>query len=87
MKLSLSFLAVILAVANCKHTFLGTNVQRPLLQHSVVKYSANVITKRIEHFHYTVPQPQQQLGKVIQAQAPQIRGEKCDIPMVETVSI
>ncbi|KAJ2949601.1 hypothetical protein O0L34_g15523 [Tuta absoluta] len=64
MKLTLSFFVVILAVVNCKHTFMGTNVQRPLLEHKVIKYSANVITKRIEKFHYTVPQ--KHFGQVIQ---------------------
>ncbi|XP_023943134.1 uncharacterized protein LOC112049484 [Bicyclus anynana] len=52
------FIAVLIAAAvisDCKHTFMGTNVQRQKLIHRHVKYNSHMFQKRVEYLNYTVP--------------------------------
>ncbi|CAK1542329.1 unnamed protein product [Leptosia nina] len=49
------FIIAIVVFVECNHTFMGTNVYRPLIFHKNVKYSSNLWRKRVENFTYTVP--------------------------------
>ncbi|XP_026727769.1 uncharacterized protein LOC113493933 [Trichoplusia ni] len=39
----------------CGHTFMGTNIMRPVLLHQDVKYPSRMFRKRVEFFNYTMP--------------------------------
>ncbi|XP_047506038.1 uncharacterized protein LOC125050325 [Pieris napi] len=49
------FVIAVFVFVECKHTFMGSNVFRPLLLHRNVRYSSNLWRKRVENFTYTIP--------------------------------
>lgn len=58
------FTAVVLV--ECGHTFLGTNVQRPMVYHRHVRYGLKFFSKRVENLHFIMPQVEKMAGRVIQ---------------------
>ncbi|XP_059056140.1 uncharacterized protein LOC131850011 [Achroia grisella] len=46
---------IAVVVVECGHTFLGTNIQRPLVQHHRAKYNSNIFRKRVEYYNFTLP--------------------------------
>uniref|UniRef100_A0A2A4JML9 MBF2 n=1 Tax=Heliothis virescens TaxID=7102 RepID=A0A2A4JML9_HELVI len=57
--------AVVLAV-ECSHTFLGTNVLRPMVYHHNVQYSSKVFRKRVENMYFALPAVPSNAGRAIQ---------------------
>ncbi|RVE54240.1 hypothetical protein evm_001067 [Chilo suppressalis] len=66
MKLYIALLLAAVAVVECGHTFVGTNVMRPQVYHSNVYYSSLVFRKRIENLYYVLPTLPANAGRVIQ---------------------
>ncbi|CAG9790812.1 unnamed protein product [Diatraea saccharalis] len=66
MRLYIGFLLVVVAVVECGHTFIGTNVQRPQVYHNMVRYDSLVFRKRIENLYYTLPALPANAGRAIQ---------------------
>ncbi|XP_045775410.1 uncharacterized protein LOC123874211 [Maniola jurtina] len=57
MRLYLFLAALVAAVViiECKHTFLGTNVQRQKVFHKNVKYGSYMFQKRVETLKFSMP--------------------------------
>ncbi|XP_022129275.2 uncharacterized protein LOC111003188 [Pieris rapae] len=49
------FVIAVFVFVECNHTFMGSNVFRPLLFHRNVRYTSNLWRKRVENFTYTIP--------------------------------
>ncbi|XP_052758409.1 uncharacterized protein LOC116412677 [Galleria mellonella] len=54
MKIIILILSAVVFV-ECGHTFMGTNVLRPLVQHHKAKFSSYIFRKRVEYYNYTLP--------------------------------
>ncbi|KAL0820957.1 hypothetical protein ABMA28_005614 [Loxostege sticticalis] len=66
MKLFCLFVVILVAVVECKHTIIGTNVQRPQVYHAIVEYHAWAFRKRVENLYYTMPNLPANAGRTIQ---------------------
>ncbi|XP_028169352.1 uncharacterized protein LOC114359258 [Ostrinia furnacalis] len=66
MKLFCISLLVLVALVECKHTFMGTNVLRPQLYHAIITHHALVFRKRVENLSYTIPNLAGNAGRTIQ---------------------
>ncbi|CAB3244096.1 unnamed protein product [Arctia plantaginis] len=53
-------------MVECHNTFIGTNVQRPLVYHHNVEYSSKVFRKRVENLYFMMPQIPANTGRAIQ---------------------
>lgn len=53
-------------IVECRHTFLGTNVGRPLVHHYQVQYNEYAFRKRVENLYYALPATPMMPGRVIQ---------------------
>ncbi|XP_046969566.1 uncharacterized protein LOC124536941 [Vanessa cardui] len=50
-----SILVTAIVIVACSHTFMGTNVLRPLVHRRNVRFSPNYIRKRVENVTYVIP--------------------------------
>lgn len=63
---ALAFLLAAVVYVQCDHTFLGTNVLRPLVYHHDVEYSSKVFRKRVENLYFALPAVPSNFGRSIQ---------------------
>ncbi|XP_022824535.1 uncharacterized protein LOC111355046 [Spodoptera litura] len=63
---ALAFLLAIVVIVDCSHTFMGTNVLRPLIYHHNVEYGSKVFRKRVENLYYSLPAVPANAGRSIQ---------------------
>ncbi|XP_072938364.1 uncharacterized protein [Epargyreus clarus] len=61
-----TLLVAVIAVVECNHTFMGSNVQRPLVHQHTATYSSYRYQKRVETYSYTMPPRRRNSGMVIQ---------------------
>ncbi|KAJ8714432.1 hypothetical protein PYW07_002657 [Mythimna separata] len=63
---ALAFLLAAVVFVECNHTFLGTNVNRPLVYHHDVQYGSKIFRKRVENMYFALPQVPSNIGRAIQ---------------------
>ncbi|XP_075979472.1 uncharacterized protein LOC142978786 [Anticarsia gemmatalis] len=63
---ALVLLVAAVAIVECGHTFLGTNVNRPMVYHHQAEYGSKVFRKRVENLYYMLPQVPSNFGRSIQ---------------------
>lgn len=63
---ALAFLLAVVVIVDCTHTFMGTNVLRPLIYHHSAEYGSKVFRKRVENLYYSLPPVPANAGRSIQ---------------------
>ncbi|XP_045500921.1 uncharacterized protein LOC123698360 isoform X4 [Colias croceus] len=58
-------LVAVLVYVECNHTFMGSNVFRPLLFHRTIHYGSHMFSKRVENFSFSTPSYHQSIQGIL----------------------